>query len=148
MLGADLVSGSSHPNLFIKFMATRSHQSPLPANEAEGAFPPPRDIDNSLDRPTPTLRLAEGGQILEVLPLPELADGPHDLPRALVIPVLDPSLFVTLTSFPETCLPLARTRVSPVCSFPPPTRSSAAPSGSRRTLARSSPEELRRVQAD
>ena len=148
MLGADLVSGSSHPNLFIKFMATRSHQSPLPTNEAEGAFPPPRDIDNSLDRPTPTLRLAEGSQILEVLPLPELADGPHDLPRALVIPVLDPSLFVTLTLFPETCLCLACTRVSPVCSFPPPTRPSAALSGSRRTLARSSPEELRRVQAD
>lgn len=129
-------------------MAPRSQQSPIPANEAEGAFPPPRDIEKSLDRPTPTLRLAEGGQILEVLLLPELADGPHDLPRALVIPVLYPSLFVTLTSFPETCLPLARTRVSPVCSFPPPTRSSAAPSGSRRTLARSSPEELSRVQAD
>lgn len=74
-----------------------ANQSLLPANEAEGAFPPPRDLDNSLDRPTPTLRLAEGGQILEVLPLPELADGPHDLPRALVFPVLDTSLFVTLT---------------------------------------------------
>ena len=96
-----------------------SHQSPLPANGDEGAFPPPRDTDSSLDRPTPTLQLAEGGQILEVLPLPELVDGPHDSPRALVIPVLDPSLFVTLTSFPETCLPLASPRVSPVCSFPP-----------------------------
>lgn len=74
-----------------------ANQSLLPANEAEGAFPPPRDLDNSLDSPTPTLRLAEGGQILEVLPLPELADGPHDLPRALVFPVLDTSLFVTLT---------------------------------------------------
>lgn len=72
-----------------------ANHSLLPANEA--AFPPPRDLDNSLDRPTPTLRLAEGGQILEVLPLPELADGPHDLPRALVFPVLDTSLFMTLT---------------------------------------------------